>query len=679
LGTAPPARCSSDKAWTRRRCWKFTHLIDLDLDGIITSNDAAIFNTNYSDNMPAHRSIGDLNYDGVFTPNDAFLFSTLYDESLSGLPEPGSLGLLSLAGLGLVRRRTRHLHSRAARAREQAKVSTSLATGIKSFTAAAVGVGCLAATSAKAAPFLTVDLLGRVQGSGNAFSSTVFVSSGQLVDYNVQVRLGVEGATNASAGASLTQTITNWVPSNGSTSPTGGLQSLLFSLQQSPTPGTIQCNFSSTANGTTTGGSAWGGVSFGSSPGTLTLRGNGDYDLLKVKLFRNSGDFDGIANDESRETLVIADGSFAVASNGSASLLNIDLTGFGPGSIIAGYRWKDSAGINALDVNYVQTVIHQNNSVTANDPIIVFNPLTLSSSNVPGPWLGGTGNWSNSVKWGAGTIPNASSMHVKIDNGNVTASAVTLDQNATIGDLTLDAADSLTINAGRTLTLAGPGPSVLRGALNVANTGRVNVSASGGDSGVIYLNSLNLNTTGTLDLNDNDLVVNNGVFSDVQALVFAGYGTTPNTSLTGIISTVGQNTGGVAILALFNNALFSVTDYPFGSGQTISANAIVGKYTHIGDTDWDGQVTPQDYTAIDANLGATGLDLGLAWFSGDTNFDGNIDPSDYTGIDAALGLGVGNPLAIHAMGAAAVPEPASVGLCVAALAMYEVRRRRSPQ
>jgi hypothetical protein len=82
---------------------------------------------------------------------------------------------------------------------------------------------------------------------------------------------------------------------------------------------------------------------------------------------------------------------------------------------------------------------------------------------------------------------------------------------------------------------------------------------------------------------------------------------------------------------------------------------------YIGDTDFDGQVTSQDYTAVGANLGVTGIDLAIAWFYGDTNFDGNVDPvdpSDNIAIDAALSLGVGNTWS--AAGASAIPESALI-------------------
>ncbi len=207
--------------------------------------------------------------------------------------------------------------------------------------------------------------------------------------------------------------------------------------------------------------------------------------------------------------------------------------------------------------------------------------------------------------------------------------------------------------------------------LQVNSNGSV-LSATGGTQ-ALYTDILSIATGGRLDLNDNDLVVNGGNFSTLQGSVLAGYSASPDTTKTGIISTHSQTVaGGATILALFDNALAGFSDFPFGSGNSIAAGAIAGKYTYIGDTNYDGQVSAQDYTAIDANIG-TSIDPGISWFYGDTNFDGIIDATDYTGIDAALGLGQGNPLRATAL----VPEPATWSLlAVLASTLFARRRRR---
>src|SRR6476619_3656018 len=151
---------------------------------------------------------------------------------------------------------------------------------------AAAGVAGLAGSTASAAPVLTARLLGSTTGPGGPFSSSVNVASGDTVNYQIQITLSAQGSTNAFA--TTNPTITNWVPSNGATSPTAGLQSLLFSLTQSSADG-IQSNFSSPVAGTLTGGATWG-TGVGSSAGTPTARGNGNNNLINVRLFRPSGD-----------------------------------------------------------------------------------------------------------------------------------------------------------------------------------------------------------------------------------------------------------------------------------------------------------------------------------------------------------------------------------------------------
>jgi hypothetical protein len=65
---------------------KFTHRVDLDLDGLVTGNDAAVFNGAFSEgDGGATWMSGDVDYDGFWTSNDAAFFNSFYDESLPQL------------------------------------------------------------------------------------------------------------------------------------------------------------------------------------------------------------------------------------------------------------------------------------------------------------------------------------------------------------------------------------------------------------------------------------------------------------------------------------------------------------------------------------------------------------------------------------------------------------------
>ncbi len=246
---------------------------------------------------------------------------------------------------------------------------------------------------------------------------------------------------------------------------------------------------------------------------------------------------------------------------------------------------------------------------------------------------------------GADTLQiNGTSIPVSIDAGLGT-DTINLAESAASAPITLinsTGKDTVTVNGDNTgaSSLVFSGTQQL-GALSIGAGGAVAMAANG--TSYLQVDTLSINANGRLDLNDNDLIVNSGNFAALQSLVLSGYSATADAGKRGIVSTSAQNTGGTTILALFNNSLVGMAQWPANSGNTIPAGAIVGKYTYLGDTNMDGMVTAQDYTAVDSNLGQA-VPAGAAWFYGDTNFDGAVTREDYTAVDAGLGLGSSNPL-----------------------------------
>jgi hypothetical protein len=111
-------------------------------------------------------------------------------------------------------------------------------------------------------------------------------------------------------------------------------------------------------------------------------------------------------------------------------------------------------------------------------------------------WLGGTGNWSDAGKWSAG-VPTRFT-DVFIDNGNGTASAVTVDVGGSVRNLTIDSDDSLIIPNGNTLLVYG----------NITNNGQINVN-----SGTLFIPAkfaVTLSGSGTVTLNGGS--IRGGIF-----------------------------------------------------------------------------------------------------------------------------------------------------------------------
>jgi hypothetical protein len=249
------------------------------------------------------------------------------------------------------------------------------------------------------------------------------------------------------------------------------------------------------------------------------------------------------------------------------------------------------------------------------------------------------------------------------------------------GDLhttaTVNIAASTTASTPRAVTLAS---------VTINDNGSVQLLAPGthGGRSVLVTSGLTLAGginawQGELDMTGNDMIVKNGVVTNIANQLKAGFNAHNGywNGASGIISsaaagnshlltTLGYRTGGSA----FNSAPGS----PFDGVNTSSSDVLV-KYTYYGDANLDGVVNGGDYHQIDVGFG---MHL-TGWSNGDFNYDGVVDGSDYSLIDntfnqiSATGA---NPLAIIA--SAAVPEPTTLGLLwIGAMGLLGRRRRRN--
>lgn len=176
--------------------------------------------------------------------------------------------------------------------------------------------------------------------------------------------------------------------------------------------------------------------------------------------------------------------------------------------------------------------------------------------------------------------------------------------------------------------------------LTVADGG--SVAAAAGGSNTLVVTSLNLNTTGKLDLKNNSLIVNYT-------------GSSPAASLVGRLY-AGRNAG-----AWNGNGLFSSTaaadaakttaiGYADASdlgrttfaGQSVDSTSLLFRYTYYGDTDLSGSVTADDLARTDRGSAKSLTN----WLWGDFDYTASVTSADYTLINKAF--------AAHG---ALIPEP----------------------
>jgi hypothetical protein len=205
-------------------------------------------------------------------------------------------------------------------------------------------------TSTQAAPLVNVVLQGRKQGD-TAWVDTLQVNQGDVIEYRLQASLAPIGTTNG------TRTI------NTKTAPWDGINTLSFVLGQSAADA-IQVNFT----GPSVLEQSWT-PGTGANGGTPTLRpGTSLNDLAGIRPAHAAGTLTGM-NDP--DTVLI--GSFTVAAAAAG----------GDGHVTP--RWGTAVGGIAINATGPATggIFITAASTTGADPLVGFNPLTLTA--VPEP------------------------------------------------------------------------------------------------------------------------------------------------------------------------------------------------------------------------------------------------------------------------------------------------------
>lgn len=376
-----------------------------------------------------------------------------------------------------------------------------------------------------------------------------------------------------------------------------------------------------------------------------------------------------------------------------------------------------------------------NNTTAALDEItnvdasfgIYDNVEVVTTTQVRPKWnVNSDGNWSNAGNWTNG-VPDGNTATADFTDAINAPRAITVDGGRTVRSMVFDNASSYTVggdaitfdslttgihgsivvrngnhtvnspivlnrplafnvtNAASTVTLAGaitannngyikfgPGTAVARsietaGSFNVVG-GTLRLAAGSGTSKVTALRVEGATDAwaAKLDVTNNGVIIDYNttltVLSTVQNQLKNGYAGGAWTG-NGIVSSTAAGASTHAVGYGEASEVVGVGGGTFG-GVAVDDTAIVMRYTRQGDANLDGITNISDFALLAANFNTAS-----GWTKGDFNYDGSTNIGDFALLAANFNQSAGD-----LPRGGAVPEPASFGLAVAALAL--IRRRR---
>jgi hypothetical protein len=139
---------------------------------------------------------------------------------------------------------------------------------------------------------------------------------------------------------------------------------------------------------------------------------------------------------------------------------------------------------------------------------------------------------------------------------------------------------------------------------------------------VLRAEAVSIYSGGFLDLADNDMIVDAVDYQFVEPLLISGYnGGQWNGS--GIRSSLADASTRALGIALASD-LFTSFPATF-AGQTVSASAVLIRYTFYGDANLSGHVNLVDFNRLASNFGQSSR----RWVHGDFNFNGVVNLADF--------------------------------------------------
>jgi hypothetical protein len=175
--------------------------------------------------------------------------------------------------------------------------------------------------------------------------------------------------------------------------------------------------------------------------------------------------------------------------------------------------------------------------------------------------------------------------------------------------------------------------------LAIGNAARAVVLPDGTDAGTSLLDGLIIDGGGTLDINDNALIVNytgQSPVGTIRQTVLDGRGDAGIGSATwmgtGVTSSAAAQSNATApdsrSVGYADNSLLPLGPYATFRGQPVDATAVLIAYTRTGDASLDGVVNDDDVTIVGATFAP-----GVAqphWALGDFDYNGFVDDDDVT-------------------------------------------------